>query len=573
LPSRASPSNTPRQSHRSHQAHSAAAVTPPEAVIPNPTPGAIGASGEPTARRTNKWIVALSVTFGTLMGAIDTSIVNVALSQIRGAVGATVQEITWISTGFAIATVMVMPLTAFLGRLWGQKNVYMACLGLFIAGSALCGLAWSLPSLVIFRALQGFGAGALQPTEQAILRQTFPPKEQATAMALFAMAVMVGPAVGPTLGGFIVDNFHWSWIFYINVPIGLLGLFMVWRFVEEPADLKATRHAEATQTRKHVDWAGIGLLWTSLASLQFVLEEGQADDWFESPLIVWLTLLAGVALVAFVIRELTAPAPAVNLRLFRDRTFTSGNIVAAAMFAVMMSGMFLLPLFMQELLGFTATQSGMALMPRTLVMIVCMPIVGRIYNRCPPGLLGACGLIATGYGQYMLGGLTLQSNSSHVISAIMLQGAGMSMMMVPLQTISLSTIPRHLLADATGLSSLIRQLGGSVGLAVFATLLSRYNVQIRSTLSAHVTAERPEVLTRLAQAQASFMARGFDLGTARELALKLTSGSVAREAMVMAFEKLFIVGALAFIVVLPLLLTLRSPKLASAAPAAHLDME
>ena len=173
----------------------------------------------PTPRCTNKWIVALSVTFGTLMGAIDTSIVNVALSQIRGAVGATVQEITWISTGFAIATVMVMPLTAFLGRLWGQKNVYMACLVLFIAGSALCGIAWNLPSLVIFRALQGFGAGALQPTEQAILRQTFPPKEQATAMALFAMAVMIGPAVGPTLGGFIVDNFHWSWIFFINVPV------------------------------------------------------------------------------------------------------------------------------------------------------------------------------------------------------------------------------------------------------------------------------------------------------------------------------------------------------------------
>lgn len=527
----------------------------------------------PLKQPTNKWLVALSVTFGTLMGAIDTSIVNVALSQIRGAVGATVQEITWISTGFAIATVMVMPLTAFLGRLWGQKNVYMACLVLFIAGSALCGIAWNLPSLVIFRALQGFGAGALQPTEQAILRQTFPPKEQATAMALFAMAVMIGPAVGPTLGGFIVDNFHWSWIFFINVPVGVLGLFMVWRFVEEPADLKSAMHAQAVKQRKNVDWAGIGLLWTALGAIQYVLEEGQAEDWFESPLIVWLSMLAVFSGVAFVFRELTATAPAVNLRLFKDRTFASGTIVSASMFAVMMSGMFLLPLFMQELLGFTATQSGIALMPRTLAMLVCMPIVGRIYNRFPPWLLAILGLIGMGYGQYMLGGLTLQSTSVNVVSAIVLQGVGMSLMMVPMQTVVLSTIPRHQLPDATGLSSLMRQLGGSVGLAIFATLLSRYGLQIRSTLSAHVIAERPIVLTRLTQLQTGLQAHGIDSSNARDLALRMLSGTVTREAMMMAFEKLFVIGALAFVVVLPLLLLLQAPKVAVVAPLPHVEME
>jgi DHA2 family multidrug resistance protein len=527
----------------------------------------------PIARRPNKWIVALSVTFGTLMGAIDTSIVNVALSQIRGAVGATVQEITWISTGFAIATVMVMPLTAFLGRLWGQKNVYMACLALFIAGSALCGIAWNLPSLVIFRALQGFGAGALQPTEQAILRQTFPPKEQATAMALFAMAVMIGPAVGPSLGGFIVDNFHWSWIFFINVPVGIFGLFMVWRFVEEPADLKAAMYAEAVKQRKNVDWSGIALLWTALASIQYVLEEGQADDWFESPLIVWLSMLALVAGAAFIVRELTAPVPAVNLRLFLDRTFASGTVVSAAMFAVMMSGMFLLPLFMQELLGFSATQSGMALMPRTLAMLFCMPIVGRLYNRVPPSALAISGLTIMGYGQYMLGGLTLQSSNVDIISAIVLQGVGMSLMMVPLQTVALSTTPRHRLPDATGLSSLMRQLGGSIGLAIFATLLSRYGVQIRSTLSAQVIAERPIVIGRLAQIQTGLIGRGLDAASAHELALRSLGGTVAREAMVMAFEKLFVVGAMAFVIVLPLLFLLRAPKSAPAAALPHVEME
>src|SRR3954467_1477158 len=197
------------------------------------------------AAPTNKWLVTISITFGTLMGAIDSSIENVALPHIRGAVGARLQEITWISTGYAVALVLVMPLTAFLGRLFGQKLVYMACLVLFLVGSFLCGTATTLPSLVVYRLIQGLGAGALQPTEQAILRQTFPPEEQATAMALFTMAVMIGPALGPTLGGFIVDNFHWSWIFFINVPVGILGFFMVSRFVHEPEDLKEKARVEA----------------------------------------------------------------------------------------------------------------------------------------------------------------------------------------------------------------------------------------------------------------------------------------------------------------------------------------
>src|SRR3954451_20317695 len=217
----------------------------------------------------NKWLVTVSVSFGTLMGAIDASIVNVALTRIRGSVGATLEEITWISTGFVVATVLVMPLTAFLGRLVGQKRLYMISLLVFLIGSALCGMAWSLWSLVFFRVIQGFGAGALQPTEQAILRQTFPPKEQGMAMALFAMAVMLGPAFGPTLGGVIVDNANWPWIFYINLPVGMLGLFMVWRFVHEPEDVRAANVAAAAEQKKHVDWQGISLLCVGLSALQY----------------------------------------------------------------------------------------------------------------------------------------------------------------------------------------------------------------------------------------------------------------------------------------------------------------
>jgi DHA2 family multidrug resistance protein len=525
-----------------------------------------------TKRPNRKWIIALSVTFGTLMGAIDASIVNVALSQIRGAVGATVQEITWISTGFAIATVMVMPLTGFFGRMFGQKNVYLACLLLFVAGSALCGVAWSLPSLVVFRALQGFGAGALQPTEQAILRQTFPPEEQGTAMALFSMAVMIGPALGPTLGGYIVDNFHWSWIFFINVPVGIVGFFMVWTFVHEDEELKTAMRADAEKQKRNMDWLGIAILWITLFCLQYVFEEGQSNDWFDSPLIVVLTLAAAFGALMFVVRELTAVSPAVNVRLFADRTFASGALVSAAVFAVLMSGMFLLPLFMQELLGFTATQSGLALMPRTLAMMVAMPIVGRLYNRVSPILFATVGLVLAALGQFQLSVMNLDSNASQVIMGITLQGLGMSMILVPISTVMLSTIPRHRLADATGLSSLMRQIGGSMGLAVFATLLSRYSATAHENLKAHLLEARPEVALRLSTTQHALAASGMAPEAAHQGALHSLAGMIARQGSVLAFDKLFVVGALLFASVFPLLLLLRSPKKGLSKPA-HVEIE
>jgi DHA2 family multidrug resistance protein len=533
--------------------------------------GPSAAAAAPARSGNRKWIVALSVTFGTLMGAIDASIVNVALSQIRSAVGATMQEITWISTGFAIATVLVMPLTGFFGRLFGQKNVYLFCLLLFVLGSALCGFSWSLPSLVLFRVIQGLGAGALQPTEQAILRQTFPPAEQGTAMALFSVAVMVGPAFGPTLGGWIVDNFHWSWIFFINVPVGIFGFFMVWRFVEEPEDIRVAMRAQAEKQRRNMDWIGIAILWTTLIALQYLLEEGASHDWFESNLIVGATLVSIFGAVGFVIRELSAPSPAVNLRLFRDRTFTTGTLVMAAVMSVLMSGMFLLPLFMQEMLGFTAMQSGLALMPRTVVMVFAMPIVGKLYNRFPPALFAAVGLFLAAYGQYMLAGMTLDSGSSQVLASIMLQGLGMSMMFVPLSTLSLSTIPRPQLSDATGLSSLLRQIGGSMGLAVMTTLLTRYSTGAREALKWQLSPDRPEVAGLLRATANAAIAKGMDPANAHSTALASLAGRVMREGTVIGFEKTFAVGALLFLAVSPLVFLLRAPK--AAGPVAHVEIE
>ena len=313
---------------------------------------------------TDKWVVAAAVGFGAVMGTIDSSIVNVALPHIRGSVSATLQEITWISTAYIITSVMIMPLTGFLGGLFGQKRIYMASLALFMVGSALSGLARSLLTLVLFRALQGLGAGALLPSQQAILRQTFPKEEQGMAMALFAIVILVGPAVGPTLGGWITDNYSWPWIFYINLPIGGMALIAVSRFVHEPEDIARANRARAEAQRGHLDWVGVMLMCVGVACLQYFLEEGQTKDWFESTAICVTGAVALVAFATFIMRELTATAPAVDLRLFGDRTFLAGTAIGGIQFAMLMASMFMLPVFMQELQGMTAMQAGIALRPQ-----------------------------------------------------------------------------------------------------------------------------------------------------------------------------------------------------------------
>ena len=528
-----------------------------------------GALPRPRRAPTNKWLVTISISFGTLMGAIDSSIVNVALPQMRGAVGATLQEITWVSTAYAVALVLVMPLTAFLGRQFGQKRVYLICLGLFLLGSVLCGIATSLPALVIYRVIQGLGAGALQPTEQTILRQTFPPEEQGMAMALFAMAVMLGPAVGPTLGGYIVDNYHWSWIFFINLPVGVLGFFMVTSFVHEDPALLEQNRAAAEKQRRNVDWTGIGFMWIGLGALQYFIEEGAKADWFDSRLITLVFVLAVVALAAFVIRELTAPAPAVDLRLFKDPVFLSGTAIGGLMFAMLIANLFLLPVFMQELLGFTAVQSGSALMPRALVMMLAVPIVGRIFNRVSPRAFIAFGVLLFSFSSWLLSRLTLESGTSDIIVPLLIQGVAFACLFVPLTTVALANVPRHRLADATGLNSLIRQMGGAVGLALFATLLGHQSVIARGGMDGHITATRPEVWRQLQATEAGLIARGLDAASAKTAAVQSMTGRVMLQSTVLAFDHIFVVAGLLFLLVLPLLFFLRTPRIV---PAAARDM-
>jgi DHA2 family multidrug resistance protein len=521
--------------------------------------------------KVNKWLVTLSVTFGTLMGTIDASIVNVAMPHIRGSVGATLEEITWITTGFVVATVIVMPLTGFLSRMFGQKRVYLTSLVIFLIGSALCGTARSLPMLAFFRVLQGLGAGALQPTEQAILRRTFPPHEQGMAMAVFGMAVVLGPAVGPTLGGFIIDHYSWPWIFFVNLPVGMLGFLMVTTFVHEDEEILHANRVQAAREKKNIDWVGIAVLAIGLAMIQYVLEEGTRDDWFESRVICACMVVGVIALIAFVIRELTAASPAVDLRLFKEKTFLSATLIGAVQFAILMANLFLLPVFMQEMLGYSALDTGLALLPRAAIMFVVNPIVGKLYGRVSLRLLVGGGVVGVSLGSFAMATFTLQTSLSSIIFATLIQGVGFSCLFIPLAAAALTYIPKQRLADAAGLNSLFRQLGGSVGLAIFATLLTRYGTVARASLGVHITQLRPEVATRLSQITAGLGARGLDRASAQSGAFKALSGLVFGQGMTLAFERTFYLAGIVFLTVLPLLYFLRIAR--NRRPSAPIHLE
>jgi DHA2 family multidrug resistance protein len=509
------------------------------------------------AQPVNKWLVAVSIAFGSLMATIDSSIVNVALPNIRGELGASIQEITWISTGYMIAMVLVMPLTGFLGGFFGQKRVYLISMVTFVGASAMCGTARTLPALILWRVLQGLGGGALQPTQQAILRQTFPPEEQGIAMAMFSMVVMIGPAIGPVLGGWITDNYSWPWIFYINLPVGIIGIMMTAQNVHEPEDVRVAMRARAEIARKNLDIAGIVLMVIGIAALQYMFEEGPQEDWFDALEIKIAGFLAVVALIAFVIRELTATAPVVNLRLFKDGTFASATLIAFVMFGMLMGSMFLLPVFAQESLHYTATLSGIVLMPRTLAMMAMSPLVGRMYNRVQPAFIVGFGVILFAIGSYQLSHITLDTSSIDMIVPLIVTGAAFACLFVPLTTAALSHVERHQMADAAGLNSFVRQIGGSIGLTIFATMFTRYAVEAGHGLATHVTALRPEVTDHIARLQGALVSHGMSAASAKIFAMRVIGASIARQATVLSFDRVFLLQGVLFLIVIPILFFLR----------------
>jgi MFS transporter, DHA2 family, multidrug resistance protein len=342
--------------------------------------------------------------------------------------------------------------------------------------------------------------------------------------------------VGPVLGGWITDGYSWPWIFFVNLPVGVLGIYLTWRNVREPADVLDENRTRAQLAKQHFDYAGLVLMAIAIGALQYVLEEGASQDWFDSTKIVIGTYLSAVALVAFIIRELTATAPVVDLRVFRDATFASGTFVAGVVFAMLMGSMFLLPVFTQEMLHFSATQSGIVLLPRTLAMMVASPFVGRLYNKTSPAMLVGAGILLTALGCWMQADINLMTSTSDLFWPLAITGVGFAFLFVPLTTAALSNVPRHALAGAAGVNSFVRQVGGSIGLSLFATLFTRYGVEARSALAAHATVLRPELPA---------------------LDVHQVAGRATLQGVVIGFDKTFILQTIAFLVVLPLLLFLR----------------
>ena len=496
-------------------------------------------------RGSHKWLIALTIMTGNIMSSLDISIVNVALPHMRGTLGASVEEITWVSTGYILANVIIMPIVAFLSSRFGRKNYYIFSVLLFTGASMLCGIAWDLTSMVVFRIIQGIGAGALIPVSQAILRETFPPKEQAMAMGIFGVGVMLGPAIGPTLGGWLTDTYSWPWIFYINVPIGIINILLVMKFIEDP-------HYLVRQTGK-VDVLGLSLMTVGLGALQTMLEQGEQHDWFSSEFIIYLTLIAAFGLILFVWRELKVETPVVNLRILKDINFSSATFLSGILGLALMSSLFIIPLFLQQLLGYPALDSGLALIPRSVAMIMIMPIAGKIYNRVGPRLMIALGLLLNGISFYQLSILSLSIGFWDIFIPQFLQGVGMGLIFVSLSTAALSTIEKPMLTAASGLFNVVRQVFGSVGIALSATILTRGEQANRALLMEHITAfgnTGAETLRSLTQ---YFSSQGMDMIDAQNKALKAIEGIVMRQASMISFNHIFFLIAVLFFISLPLI--------------------
>ena len=490
------------------------------------------------------------------MAVLDSSIVNVALPDMSGTLGATLTEITWVVTGYILANVIIMPIIGLLSARFGRKRFYVTSVVLFTIASMACGLARTLPVMVLFRVLQGIGGGVLITVSQAILRETFPQKEQGFAMGLYGMGVVLAPAIGPTLGGWLTDQYSWPWIFYVNVPIGVLCVLLLLRYVHDPPYL--------VRERGRLDWSGLALMGVGLGALQLMLEKGEEKDWFESRLIVGLTVVAAVGLVLFVWRELTAKRPAVDLRLSRNISFSSATLMGGVLGMGLYGSLFVLPLFLQRLLGYTAMESGLTLMPRSLAMAVVMPLSGALYNRIGPRALVASGLVVSAVSFYQLSLLSTDVGAWNLVLPQIWQGVGFGLIFVALSTAALATLPKPKMTAAAGLYNVVRQIFGSIGIALAATEISTGTRRYHSLLAEHVTPYGDAARLWLDRTAGGLAPGAPDSGAAGSRALALLDLRVTRQATMLAYNHAFLLVAVLFLVALPLAFFLESPSRAAA---------
>ena len=515
-----------------------------------------------------QWTITAAVMLVTVMQVLDVTITNVALPHIQGSLSAGVDEVSWVLTSYLAANAVILPATGWLAGALGRKRMFLICTVVFTLASMLCGVAPNIETLLVARMLQGIGGGPLMPLSQAIMWEIFPLRQRGLAMAVWGVGIMMAPIFGPTVGGWISDNWSWRWIFYINAPIGVVGVLVASAVLFDPPYLRRTAR---------VDALGLVLMATGFLSLQLFLDQGERNAWFESARVTTLAVVAAVALVGFLVRELVTTDPVLDLRVYADRNFAAGSLVMLVVMFGFFSSMVLLALFTQRVLGYDAWTSGLVLAPGGVGNLFALLVAGRLVTRVDQRLLLALGCVLNAYATYQMSTVTLGADYWSLAWPRMIQGVGVGLVFVPLNTIALATTPRERMGDATAALNVVRNLGGSIGVALMTAFLARRTQEHQATLVAHVTPWDPESTERLRAWTARFVAQGVDTFTAERRALGMLYREVTRQAELLAFADDFWILFVLFVCSLGLLPLLRRIRIdpikrpADAPPAVHAE--
>ena len=513
----------------------------------------------------NPWVIALTVTLATFMEVLDTSIANVALPHIAGNLSAGRDESTWVLTSYLVSNAIVLPLSGWFSGLIGRKRFYMSCVALFTVSSFLCGLAPSLGVLVLFRIVQGAGGGGLQPSEQAILNDTFPLEKRGMAFAVYGLAVVVAPTIGPWLGGWITDNFSWRWIFYINVPVGILSILLTSFLVSDPPYMKRV----SVKSGFRIDYIGIGLISLGLGSMQIVLDKGQREDWFSSNFIRIFFALMVVGIIAGILWELREKEPVVDLRMLKDRNFAIATMAMFFLGFVLYASTVLIPQLLQGLMGYTAQLAGMALSPGGAVIMLMMPVVGFLVSKVDTRILIAFGCIVSASALFVMAGWDLGLDYGHAVRARMLQSFGLAFLFIPINVAAFTYVAREKTNMGTGIINLARNIGASVGIATVTTMLDRRAQFHQARLTERVTDFSAAYHSVLSGTQLKLVAAGATTAHAGAQAQAMVYGTIQRQAAMLAFLDNFKMLGVVFFAVIPILLLMRKPKMRSGGVPVH----
>jgi DHA2 family multidrug resistance protein len=509
----------------------------------------------------NPWAIALVVTMATFMEVLDTSIANVSLPHIAGSLSVSQDESTWVLTSYLVSNAIILPISGWIASRVGRKRFYMTCVALFTISSFLCGCAPSLGWLIFFRVLQGIGGGGLGPSEQSILADTFPPQKRGMAMAVYGMAVVLAPAIGPTLGGFITDHYHWRWVFFINVPVGCLSLFLTNRMVTDPPHL-----AELKKKVGSIDYVGLSLIALGLGSLEVVLDKGQEDNWFASSFILVFSIIAAVMLASFVLWEWHSEHPVVDVRLFKSRTFASANVMMFVLGVTLFGTTVLLPQYLQVILGYSAEDAGMALSPGGFLIMCMMPFIGIMVSRVDTRFMIGIGFTVLSASMfYMTAHLFTGMDFKTAVSLRAFQSVAMAFLFVPINTLVYADVPNEKNNAVSGIVNLSRNMGGDVGIAAVTTLIARRSQQHQSYLSANPSSTGHYYAAQLAGLTNGLVHKGLSSADASRRALAGVYGQMVRQATTLAYiDVLRIFGIIAAIMV-PLLFFTKAAKPGQAA--------